>query len=200
MSDGRIAKGEATRAAILGAAAELFGQEGYEAVSIEAVLAASGVTRGALYHHFASKEALFEAVFEAAEREIAGRTRVRAASALEALIAGCQAFLELAQAEDVRRIVLTDAPMALGWSKARQIDGRHGFGLLKTSVARAGAAAGVAPDLVEPVAHMLLAALNELAVWVGEQPSPEAASSRARAAFAFLASRLLGVAPTGEPP
>ena len=65
----RAAQGRATRGQLVEVATRLFAEHGYEGTSIEAVLAAAGVSRGALYHHFAGKEALFEAVvFAVSER------------------------------------------------------------------------------------------------------------------------------------
>ncbi|MGW2937285.1 ScbR family autoregulator-binding transcription factor [Streptomyces sp. NPDC055722] len=54
-----------TRQAILIAAAEVFDEVGYEAATISDVLQRSGVTKGALYFHFASKEELAQAVLAA---------------------------------------------------------------------------------------------------------------------------------------
>src|SRR5262252_5312859 len=69
--DGRIEKGKATRKRLIAAGRALFGRRGYEASSIEDVLAAARVKRGSLYHHFASKEALFDAVLDEVNADIA---------------------------------------------------------------------------------------------------------------------------------
>jgi AcrR family transcriptional regulator len=127
----KVEQGLETRREIVEAARRLFAERGYADVSIEQVLAATGVSRGALYHHFRGKEALFEAVFEATEAEIAQLVLARSAAAAgpaAALAAGADAFLDLAREKAVRQIVLTDAPAALGWEKWRAIDAQHGFG------------------------------------------------------------------------
>src|SRR5580693_1534550 len=105
-------KGISTRERIVGTARRLFAASGYEGTSTETVLQESGVSRGALYHHFENKEALFEAVLDAVEADVARRTAHASANAtdpVEALRAGFAAFLELACEQEVRQIVLIDA-------------------------------------------------------------------------------------------
>src|SRR5215470_2880065 len=79
----RIEKGVATRQHIVGVATRLFTKSGFEATSIEAILSACAISRGALYHHFASKDELFLAVFEAIEREIAQATIAAARDSID---------------------------------------------------------------------------------------------------------------------
>ena len=152
------AKGQTTRARIVRIAGELFAEAGYEATSIETVLARSDVSRGALYHHFQGKEDLFVAVLEAVEATIAQAT-VDASRGIDdpvaALYAGCNAWLDLSRDPAVRQIVLMDAPAVVGWQKWREIDARFGFGLLKGSLKSAAAAGRVREDLVDILAHVL---------------------------------------------
>ncbi|MFC6089953.1 TetR family transcriptional regulator [Saccharothrix lopnurensis] len=58
------ARGARTRAALVAASIELFDRHGYEATSLEAVCRHVSVTKGALYRHFPSKQALAVAVVE----------------------------------------------------------------------------------------------------------------------------------------
>src|ERR1700734_1156807 len=91
----RLEKGQETRRAIIDTAMRLFAERGYAAVSIETVLAACHISRGALYHHFASKEALLEAVFEAVEVDVTAKVLESAPSAsgaVAAVRAGRHAF------------------------------------------------------------------------------------------------------------
>jgi len=190
-----VEKGLTTRHRILSAATRLFTDKGYEQTSIEALLDELGISRGALYHHFSSKEAIFEAVFEAVEADIAraivGATRGVADPAV-ALRTGCDAFLRIAGDETVRRIALIDAPAALGWQKWREIDARHGFGLLKASLKAAAASGRLRADLVDAYAHILLAALMETALVIATR-NTAAASRNGRAAVRELIERLLGM-------
>jgi AcrR family transcriptional regulator len=191
----KVERGVATRSEIVKTATQLFARDGYEAVSIEKVLAACAISRGALYHHFSSKEALFEAVFEAMEIYVAEQTVARSSGArgiIKRLRAGCEAFLDLAQEGAVRQIVLTDAPAVLGWERWREIDARHGFGLLKDALARIGAEGALPPETVEIFAHILLASLTEVALLMARSPDRKAAAARGKAAIQMLLTRLLG--------
>ena len=183
-----------TRQRIVDVAAALFAELGYEATSIEAVLRESGISRGALYHHFANKEALFEAVLEAVEAEVAAAS-VEASRGigypLEALRAGCFAFLDLAATKRVRQILLIDAPVAVGWDKWREIDARYGFGLLRASLRAATAHGRLNPELLDIVAHMLLAALIEVAMVIARAEDSAAAIENGRAGFGAVLDRLL---------
>jgi AcrR family transcriptional regulator len=187
--DRRIEKGEATQRRLLAVATKLFAKHGYERTSVEQVLARAKVSRGSLYHHFASKEALFEAVLEEMEAGVAEAT-TRAARGiedpLEALRAGCAAWLKLARDPAVRRIVLIDAPSAVGWQKWREIDERHAFGILKGAVELANPRGSP-----EVIAHLLLAALIEMAMVVARAEHPRAALRDAQAAIDALLDSLL---------
>src|ERR1700751_4796655 len=97
-----------TRAALIGAARELFAQRGYADVGTEEIVRAAGVTRGALYHHFAGKRELFEAVYEEVERELVEEIALNAGSAasdpFEALHAGTRAFLQACEDPAIQQI------------------------------------------------------------------------------------------------
>jgi AcrR family transcriptional regulator len=175
-------------------ATALFGELGYEATSVEAVLRDSGVSRGALYHHFPSKEALFEAVLEAIEAELAAATVSASrgiADPVEAFHVGCDTFLALTQTSRVRQIVLVDAPGVLGWQKWREIEARHGFGLLKTVLHAAAERGRMRKDLADVFAHILLAALIEVALMITRADDPANALQSGRMALRQLTDKLL---------
>lgn len=193
----RVEQGQATREQIVVAATDLFARQGYEGTSIEAVLAASEVSRGALYHHFASKEALFEAVLERVEQGIATRIVAAASAGPDAvgrLRAGCLAWLRIAEDPTAQQIALIDAPSVVGWQKWREIDGRYAFGLLKGALAAVAAEGRIRPELVEVLAHMLLAALLELALVIARADKPRAALKTGEAAVDELLQRLVAPA------
>ena len=196
--DKRLERGLETRRAIVETATRLFAEHGYAAVSIEAVLAACEISRGALYHHFSSKEALLEAVFEAVEVDVTNKVLARAASAggaAEAVRAGCEAFLDLTQDQVVRQIMLTDAPSVLGWEKWREIDERHAFGLMKAALEPAAEEAGLPASLTDSFAHMLLASLSEIALMIAQADDPAVALENGRRAVGELLSRILARPP-----
>jgi len=171
----------------------LFARTGFAATSIEAVMAAAGASRGALYHHFDSKTQLFEAVLERVEADIAHSVVAASrgiADPVEALRAGCNAWFDLAREPAVRQIVLVDAPSVVGWAKWREIDARHGFGLMKASLKNAAKAGRVDSDLIDMLAHMLLASVLEIALIIARANDPVAAKQEGRAAFEALIDRL----------
>ncbi|MFN3512893.1 MAG: TetR/AcrR family transcriptional regulator [Phenylobacterium sp.] len=173
-----------TRAALLGEARKLFAAQGFAATGTEAVLAHTTLTRGALYHHFADKQALFAAVCETLHAEGAQTIESAAAAApnaYEAVIQGSLAFLDFMVRPDVRRILLIDAPSVLGWAQWNEMDRRHGYGLLIEGVEEAVAAGELRgePDIL---AVMINGALNQAAVWVGQANEPRALA-RVKAGF-----------------
>jgi AcrR family transcriptional regulator len=161
---------EATRAALLAAARGLFAQRGYAAVATEEIVQAAGVTRGALYHHFAGKLELFEAVYEDVERELVERIAQAAMSGasdpLAALHAGAQAFLDACEDPAVQRIALVDAPSVLGWERWREIGMRYGFGLVQATVQAAMDADLIERQPVVALSHLLLGAIDEGAMLI----------------------------------
>jgi AcrR family transcriptional regulator len=193
--DRRIDRGNATRQRLVESGTRLFTEHGYEATSIEMVLQDTGVSRGALYHHFDGKASLFTAVLEATEARVAAAVGAAAASAtgpLDALRTGCDAWLQLA-ADDaaIRRIVLIDAPTVVGWSAWRAIDDRHALGLLKAGLAAAVAAGHVAPETVDVHAHLLLAALVEAALLIARSDDPAATIALAQTAVGTILDGLV---------
>jgi AcrR family transcriptional regulator len=155
---------EATRAALLAAARELFAQRGYGAVGTEEIVHQAGVTRGALYHHFSGKEDLFRAVYEDLERELMEQIAGEAASAgdpVAALHAGARAFLDACADPAVARLALVDAPSVLGWQEWREIGLRYGFGLVEGVLAEAMNAGAIERQPVRPLAHLVLGAIDE---------------------------------------
>src|ERR1700728_1033964 len=118
----RAAQGRATRGQLIDVATSLFAEHGYEGTSIEAVLAAAGVSRGALYHHFAGKEALFTAVVSAiSDRVTVELTEVISGCTdpVDAMRTGALAWIGLAADPVIQRVVLVDAPSVLGSERWR---------------------------------------------------------------------------------
>ena len=163
-------RSEATRAALINTARAMFAERGYAAVGTEEIVRSAGVTRGALYHHFAGKAELFEAVYEDVERElvqaIASSAIATATDPLQALHAGARAFLEACEDPAVQRIALIDAPSVLGWERWREIGLRHGLGIVQAVLTEAMEAGLVDRQPVGPLSHLLLGAIDEGAMLV----------------------------------
>ena len=166
----KAAQSEATRAALIATARGLFAERGYAGVGTEEIVRTAGVTRGALYHHFAGKKELFEAVYEDVERQlvenIAASAISSAADPLEALHAGAQAFLDACEDPAVQRIALVDAPSVLGWEQWREIGLRYGFGLVRSTVEAAMDAGLIERQPVDALSHLLLGAIDEGAMLI----------------------------------
>jgi AcrR family transcriptional regulator len=192
MESKHAVRSKATREKLVSAARALFAERGYAAVGTEEIVRAAGLTRGALYHQFRDKEDLFEAVFEEVEQAVTQRTAEAtytsgAADSLSALRAGAREFLIACAEPEVERIVLLDAPAVLGWERWREIGLRYGLGLV-TAALQAGMEAGViARQPVAPLAHLLIGALDEGALYVARAEDRDAA----RAEVEQVVDRLL---------
>ena len=184
----------ATRRALLDAAREQFAERGFAGTGREQVAAAAGVTRGALYHHFGTKEGLFRAVVEELEAGLADRVATAAmvgTDPVDELRRGCLAFLDACLEPAVRRIVLLEAPVVLGWDAWREIDARYGLALVRTGLAAALDQVGLGAADVDPLAHLLLGALNEAALLVATADDPVRAREEVGATVALVLDRLL---------
>jgi AcrR family transcriptional regulator len=181
---------EATTAALLDAARELFAQDGYAATSLDAVVAGAGVTKGALYHHFEGKRDLFAAVFARENDRLLDAivTAYRGeADPWAALEAGCRVFLERAQEPAVQRIFLLDAAAALGYERIRELES-DSLALLKLGIERAIESGRIEPRPASPLAHMLFGAICEIAMVTARAADQRAALAEATDELA----RLLG--------
>jgi AcrR family transcriptional regulator len=131
---------EATRRDLIAAARKLFTEKSYAETSTPEIVAAAGVTRGALYHHFADKQALFHAVAEQEAEEVAAEIENASPPSLTAraaLIAGSDAYLAAMRAPGRTRLLLLDGPAVLGRAVMDEIDGRHGSRTLREGLAAA---------------------------------------------------------------
>ena len=160
---------EATRAKLLDAGRNLFEERGYEAVGTPEIVAAAGVTRGALYHHFDGKRELFAAVYEAIEAEIVASfpfDRMVGDDPFGALRAGISIFLELSLDARVQQVALIDAPSVLGWERWHEVQQRYGLAIIEAGLGAAMEAGQVRKMPVKPLSNVLLGALIEAALSV----------------------------------
>lgn len=168
-----------TQARLLAAAGALFARHGYAATPTDAILAQAGVQRGALYHHYADKAALFEAVcMRLVEQALPAieQAAARARSPLDALVRGSIAWIEYVTRDDVRRILLVDAPTVLGWRRWQMLDDQLSVNALRSGLRDAVAAGELAFDGdAEMLTTMVNGALNALALQIGNAtPAPPA--------------------------
>ena len=194
----RLPRGEATKAALIAAARELFVTKGYFATGTEEIVAKADVgTRGALYHHFANKEDLFRAVFDQVQADLAAATTVNERdNALELLTAALQQFLDAsADNPDVQQILLVDGPAVLGWDQWRSLEAEYGLGVITAMLDAAVAQKVIPRQPTAPLAHMLLAAVDEAALYIANAPDRPQAHKQARQSL----MRLLGGLRTSSP-
>jgi AcrR family transcriptional regulator len=163
----------ATREALVTAARRLFAAHGFADVSTDAIAAEAGVTRGALYHQFADKVALFDAVVDAVEADIAARLAREAAGAgvsdpVEGMRQAVRVWLEICVEPEIHRIALIDGPSVLGWARWREVCQRHVFGLVQAVLAQGIEMGRIRPQPVRPLAHVFMGASDEAALYVAE--------------------------------
>lgn len=186
-------RAQATRTALTAAARELFTERGFASVGTEEIVRRADVTRGALYHHFADKRDLFRAVHEEMEGElvtsIAGRLDA-ATDPLEVLKTGTSAFLDACLDPALARVSLLDAPSVLGWEEWREIDMRHGLGLITAALTGAMEAGVLREQPVRPLAHLLLAAMGEAALMIANADDPHAVRNEMEASLLELLEAL----------
>lgn len=153
----------------------LFAERGFAAAGREDIVERAGVTRGALYHHFASKEDLFRAVYEEVEGELTEATitaAVTGSDPVEQLRLGARSFLDAASTPEVRRIVLLDAPSVLAPEVRRELSDRYGLGLVRGALEAVEAAGRLRVGPIDALAPVVLAALHEAATSIADGADP----------------------------
>jgi len=182
-----------TRDAIVRAASERFGRAGYAATTVDEIAAAAGVAKGAVYHHFATKERLFETVLEATTADLAAEVAKRAAGSTDvwdSIAVATETYFALASTGAAARIVLGDGPAVLGWERWREIDAEH-FGRAIPAILEAAMRAGlIATQPIAPLARLLLGAATEAAAACAASPTPAETGQAHAAAFRALLNGL----------
>lgn len=189
----RAARGDATRASLIAAARKLFVTNGYFATGTEEIVAEANVgTRGALYHHFADKQDLFRAVFDQVQTDLAAATVINERDdPLVMLTAALQQFLDAsAENPDVQQVLLIDGPAVLGWEQWRDLEAQYGLGAITAMLDNAVAGGVVAKQPTAPLAHMLLAAIDEAALFIANADDRRQARNQARKALNQLLNGL----------
>lgn len=156
-----------TRAALIAAARKVFAEQGYAGSATPDIVKAAGVTRGALYHHFDDKRALFEAVLEAESQAVAKKIDAasrEAGSPMEALKMGALAYFDAMRFPGRTRLLLIDGPAALGAEKARAVDDAAAGDTLLQGLKAAASAGELRNMPLEPLAALLNAVFDRAAL------------------------------------
>jgi AcrR family transcriptional regulator len=164
-----------TRAALVAAGRRLFGDNGFRATSVEDLAREARVTTGALYHHFPTKTALFEAVFVQAHTDLltASTSAAQGASdGLDELARGFEAFLDGVLQPDVQRILILDGPAVLGLARFTELDERYAHAAIMHALTSAAQAGAIKVDDPETTTRLLLGALTRGAMLIANSSDP----------------------------
>jgi AcrR family transcriptional regulator len=186
----------ATRDALISAARRLWGERGYAEVGTPEIATAAGVTRGAMYHQFADKAALFSEVVEVVEQDVMTRMGTIVASSggttpADVLRAAVDAWLEVSGDPEVRQLILLDAPSVLGWAGFRDVAQRYSLGMTEQMLTDAIKAGQLARQPVRPLAHVLIGALDEAAMLIATSEDPKRARRETRQVLQRLVDGML---------
>jgi AcrR family transcriptional regulator len=170
----------ATRDALISAARKLWGVRGYAEVGTPEIATAAGVTRGAMYHQFADKAALFSEVVEVVEQDVMARMATLVAESgattpADAIRAAVDAWLEVSGDPEVRQLILLDAPSVLGWAAFRDVAQRYSLGMTEQLLTGAIRAGQLARQPVRALAHVLIGALDEAVMAIATADDPKRA-------------------------
>lgn len=193
------------KGALVDVAEGLFTRHGYTATSLDAIVAGARVTKGALYHHFSGKQALFEAAFERVEQ--GGADVVAAAVADQPdpwrkAESGVRAFLGVVQQPSYRRIVVQDGPSVLGHERFREHEARSTFASV-VEIVRAVMAAGprdLDEDMLHTFTRICFGAMSAAGESVAASDDPAAAAERVETATGFILDGLRGFLESGTDP
>ena len=184
-----------TREALIASARPLFAAAGFADVALETIVRAAGVTRGALYHHFADKTELFAAVFERVEGEVASQMGEAIAAAnetdpVEVMRLGAGFWLDACSNPEIQRIVLVDAPAVLGWARWTEIGNRYNTGLVRELLTNAVETGRIPPQPIEATALTMLGAIREATLYVARAEDHDQARQEAGAVMDRLIDAL----------
>lgn len=166
---------ESTRQALVDSAVALFAERGYAGTSLDEIARRARVTKGALYHHFNGKQAVFEAAFAAVEADTVDRlTSVVSAAGdpWEAALAGLRAYLQVCLEPAYQRLVINEAPVVMGWQRWRTAEENATFDLIRSAVGAVMDTRSVVELPSEPLTRLLFGALNAGAVAIANSPDP----------------------------
>ena len=171
----QIERSSATIGAILSSARKLFASRGFESTSMDDIAAEAGVAKGAIYHHFASKQEIFAQVLDALQAEIAAAPIPAAIrqmpDVLDQIAAGVLRYLDAAMQPGIKRILLLDGPVVIGWGKWREIDDRYFAAGTKAALTYAVGKRIPAREL-DALAHLVMGAVMEAALVCAKADDP----------------------------
>ena len=202
MAGRRTQYSSSTKRALVEVAEELFTEQGYPTTSLDQIVAGARVTKGALYHHFSGKQALFESVFERVETD--ARTAIQAGLKSERdpwikAQAGLRVFLDVVQQPAYRRIVMQDGPSVLGYERFREREERSTFATV-VEIVRAILTAGdwdLDEEMLQTFTRIFFGAMSSAGESVATSDDPAMAALRVETAIGFILAGLQSLADAG---
>ncbi|HLN43548.1 MAG TPA: TetR family transcriptional regulator [Acidimicrobiales bacterium] len=180
----------ATREALIDAARRLWADKGFFATSTAEIVEAAGAgTRGALYHHFADREELFLAVFDAVQEELTtsmAPTKIDEVDPISRVRRVLLVFLDLVAERPDAQALLIDGPAVFGWRRWRELESQRGLAAIENLLEAAVQADQIAAHLVQPLAALLLGLMTDAALLVATSEDPARARASTADAFAKL--------------
>jgi AcrR family transcriptional regulator len=191
-----------TKRALVEVATAQFGDHGYGGTSLDSIVAGAQVTKGALYHHFSGKQAVFEAVFASVEDDASKKIKAAlrgAADPWEKARAGLREFLEIVQDPIYQRVVIQDGPAILGYERFREQEERSSYGIVQDIVGSVLEASTY--ELDEPMkqtfSRIFFGAMSAAGESVSTAPDPKQAVLRIEAAILFILEAIKSLADQG---
>jgi AcrR family transcriptional regulator len=184
---------EATRQALLSAGREIFAQEGFQAAGIEAISRAARVTRGAFYHHFEDKKALFDAVVVTLQVEAAAKIQDKATlekKGWDRLSRGIDTFLDVCLEPAYGRIVIQEAPAVLGNARFREIEEAYPMALLTATLNALKRQGELDFEDIDLLSRMVDAMICKLALMLPEASQPKKLRERGQKIIGSLLAGL----------
>jgi AcrR family transcriptional regulator len=185
---------QATRALLIRTGRELMAEHGFAGVSAEQLVAAAGVTRGALHHHFGDKHGLFLAVIEEVERENTEEILAAIQTAPDqwsGIVLGIRRFLDICERPYVVQLAMTDALSVLGWPRWRALEEQYGLGMVTAALQGALDSGLLKPARVQVLAKLVLSAITEAGLVIAHADDRAAARAEAEEALLTLMAGLM---------
>lgn len=198
----RAAYSSNTRKALINSALELFTGTGYSATSLDTIVRQAKVTKGALYHHFTGKQAVFEAVFEQVEESAAKKIKKALRGhrdPWDKALAGLRAFLIIVQDPAYQRIVIQEGPAILGYERFRETEERSSYSIVNDIVRSVLKASTweLEEEMTTTFTHIFFGAMSAAGESVSGAQDPRAAVARIEAAITFILAGLRTLAESG---
>ncbi|RNL63115.1 TetR/AcrR family transcriptional regulator [Nocardioides marmoriginsengisoli] len=191
-----------TKRALVDEALKLFTDQGYAATSLDAIVTAARVTKGALYHHFTGKQAVFEAVFEQIEADASAQIRTalkKSKDPWDKALIGLRAFLQIVQDASYQRVVIQEGPAVLGYERFREQEERSSYGLVQEMVRLVleDSAYDLSEDMLETFSRIFFGAMSAAGESVSTAANPKVAVAQVETAIAFILAGLRSLAESG---